>query len=114
MTTAARRHILRWLAPIAVGVALLLAWEGAVIHWNVPVYLVPSPRSIGAVLVRDWSLLSDALWVTLHVALVALLLAFAIGTALAFLFIQTNWHRAYFLPVGQEGGQCSRRLHGRA
>ena len=30
-----------------------------------------------------------------------------LGLYVAFLFIQTNWHRAYFLPVGEEGVEAA-------
>jgi len=29
--------------------------------------------------------------------------AVCLGLYIAFLFIQTGWHRAYFLPIGEEG-----------
>ena len=36
-----------------------------------------------------------------------------LGLYIAFLFIQTNWHRAFFLPVGEEGGSAHARPSGR-
>jgi Ca2+:H+ antiporter len=36
-----------------------------------------------------------------------------LGLYIAFLFIQTNWHRAYFLPVGEEGVEAHARPSGR-
>src|SRR4051812_2164415 len=36
-----------------------------------------------------------------------------LGLYVAFLFIQTNWHRAYFLPVGDEGVGTHARPSGR-
>ena len=36
-----------------------------------------------------------------------------LGLYVAFLFIQTNWHRAYFLPVGEEGVAAHARPSGR-
>ena len=36
-----------------------------------------------------------------------------LGLYVAFLFIQTNWHRAYFLPVGEEGMAAHARPSGR-
>lgn len=98
MTTAAGERFLLWLAPVAVGVALLLVWEATAVIWEVPVYLVPRPSVIAHVLVRDWSLLSDALVTTMRVALIAQLFAFVIGTGLAFVFVQSRAVEVSLLP----------------
>src|SRR5215475_7197579 len=39
--------------------------------------------------------------------------AVCLGLYIAFLFIQTGWHRAYFLPIGEEGGAGHARPSGR-
>jgi Ca2+/H+ antiporter len=36
-----------------------------------------------------------------------------LGLYIAFLFIQTGWHRAYFLPIGEEGTVGHARPNGR-
>jgi Ca2+:H+ antiporter len=39
--------------------------------------------------------------------------AACLGLYLAFLFIQINWHRAYFLPVGEDDAMAHARPSGR-
>ena len=66
----------RWslvLAPLGVGVVVILFWQGLVTVFDVPSYLVPGPWLVAKTLVADWSLLSASLLVTLSIALLALL-----------------------------------------
>jgi NitT/TauT family transport system permease protein len=88
----------RYGAPFAVGVALLAAWQWTVTAYDVPSYLVPSPVAVLATLQRDWALLSRSLAFTLAVTLAALALAVLIGTALAFLFVQSRVIEASLFP----------------
>ncbi|HTS54570.1 MAG TPA: ABC transporter permease [Burkholderiales bacterium] len=80
----------RWLAPAAVGVAVLLLWEGLVQAFHVPFYLVPSPVLVLTTLVHDAALLFSALLVTLRITALALLLAVALGVSIAFVFVQSR------------------------
>ncbi|HZI82920.1 MAG TPA: ABC transporter permease [Casimicrobiaceae bacterium] len=89
---------LRYGAPLAVGFALLAAWQAAVMAYDVPSYLVPSPLAVLATLQRDWGLLSRSLAFTLAVTLSALLLATLIGVATAFLFVQSRVIEASLFP----------------
>lgn len=93
-----RNTVLMVLAPLAVGATLLLAWEGAVRYWEVPSYLVPGPREVAAVLWSDWALLGEALFATVRVAVLALMLALVLGIALAFLFVQSRALEVSLLP----------------
>jgi NitT/TauT family transport system permease protein len=90
--------LLRYGAPLAVGVVLLAAWQALVTAYDVPVYLVPSPLVVLATLHRDWGLLSRALLFTLEVTLAALVLATLIGVASAFLFVQSRVIEASLFP----------------
>ncbi len=84
-------------APLAVGVAVLLLWQVLITVLDVPVYLVPSPLRVAQALVEDRELLAASLWVTLKVTLAAFALAVLLGTAAAFLFVQSRWiERALF------------------
>jgi NitT/TauT family transport system permease protein len=78
------------LPPVAVGVLLLAAWEAACRALAIHPFLLPAPTVIGATLVADISGLMQALWGTLKVALIALGLATSIGSAVAFLFVQSR------------------------
>ena len=90
--------LLRYGAPLVVGVAVLGAWQALVTAYRVPAYLVPSPIEVAAALHRDWGLLSRSLGFTLAVTLAALLAAMLIGVALAFLFVQSRLIEASLFP----------------
>jgi NitT/TauT family transport system permease protein len=85
-----RRASLTYLAPALVGLAFVVLW-GVLVHvLDTPFYLVPSPLLVTRTLVHDAPLLFSALLVTLQIAGLALLLAVALGVALAFLFVQSR------------------------
>ena len=63
-------------------VAVLAAWEGLVVLFAIPAFILPAPSSIFTALYRGFasSLYVDHVWITLEETL----LGFAFGTALAF------------------------------
>jgi NitT/TauT family transport system permease protein len=90
-------RVMNVLVPAAIGILVLLAWQGLVAAFDLPRYIVPSPLLVAGTLIDDWGLLSSALAVTLKVTLCALLLAVAVGVGIAFLFVQSRWiERALF------------------
>jgi len=91
----------RWpgiLAPIVVGVIMLVAWEGLVRYKNIPAYLFPGPLVIIETLLSDWATLSVALWITLRITFAALIAAVLLGGALAILFTQSKWMERSLFP----------------
>lgn len=89
---------LKWLAPLWVGIAVLAIWQLLVTVLETPSYLVPSPILVAQTLIKDWSLLSSALRVTVAIALFALIAASILGVAIAFLFVQSRAIEASLLP----------------
>ena len=87
-----------WLAPLAIGLMLLTAWEGAVRFGQVPAYVLPGPLLIGQTMIADWPLLSASLLWTMGVTLKALALAVILGVGLAILFTQSRWLEKAFFP----------------
>ena len=80
----------RWLAPLAVGVLFLAAWE-AVVRWHdIPPYILPSPLLVLRTLWTDGPSLMGSLWVTLRITFAALALAALLGGALAILLAQSR------------------------
>ena len=77
-------------APLAVGVAVVLIWELACRIANIPVFLLPKPSDIAGKLANDWPDLLSALGKTLRGALQAFVAAVVIGTVIAFLFVQSR------------------------
>ncbi len=91
-------RVLRIAAPALIAVLLLAAWQGLVVLYDVPKYIVPSPRVVLQALVADRALLAEALGVTLGVALSALAVATVAGTLLALLFVQSRWIEMSLFP----------------
>jgi NitT/TauT family transport system permease protein len=86
------------LPPILVGAIILTVWEIACRALGVPSYLFPEPSAIAHSIVVDVPGLMRALWSTLRVALIALVLATAIGSLVAFLFVQNKLIERCFFP----------------
>lgn len=85
-------------APLLVGVVFLLLWQFAVMAFEVPKYIVPSPVTIGQSLISDWSSLSSALMMTLQVTFLAFAIAVVLGVAASLLFVQSKWIEISLFP----------------
>jgi NitT/TauT family transport system permease protein len=81
---------LRLLAPIAVGVAFLAAWEAVVRFEGIPPYILPAPSAVAHSLWADGPSLLSSLLVTLRITLAALAAAAFFGGALALLFSRSR------------------------
>src|SRR5215210_1840613 len=81
---------LRVVLPIAVLALAVLLWDFAVRINSIPAYVLPDPWSVATTLIRDWSILSSSLWVTLATTFEGLTLAVIGGVGLAFLFNQSR------------------------
>ena len=88
MTTSYNAQKVLW--PAALAVVLLLLWQGLVVGFQVPVFLVPSPVRVAQVMVTDAGLLFGALWVTLKITLFAFICATVLGVLIAFAFVQSR------------------------
>lgn len=86
------------LAPVIVGLVLLTAWEVAVRVTNTPPYLLPGPILILQTLARDWPTLFPAWFVTMKIAVTALVAATVSGLLVAILFAQSKWIERSFFP----------------
>jgi NitT/TauT family transport system permease protein len=75
------------LAPLAMGVIFLAAWEFLVRYKGIPSYVLPGPILVAKTLVADWGTLSTSLWITLRITFAALVAAVSVGVALAIIFI---------------------------
>ena len=86
------------LVPTLVFLAALAAWETTVRLRGIPAYILPAPSLVAQTLVKDWSILSASLLVTLRTTFLALALATAGSVALALLFAQSKWIERSFFP----------------
>jgi NitT/TauT family transport system permease protein len=98
VTPAGNERLLKWGAPLAVGILVLLVWHALVKAFDVPRFLVPSPGLVLDTLIADRELLFGALLVTLQVTLGAFVLAVIIGSVVAFLFVQSRWVEMSLFP----------------
>jgi NitT/TauT family transport system permease protein len=88
----------RVLAPLALGIVFLAAWQAICVALAVPVYLVPKPTAIAETLRDDWPLLWSSLLVTLKITFLAFALAVVLGVAAAFLFVQSRLMEVSLFP----------------
>lgn len=98
---SARRRggrMLRWVAPLAVGLAMFTAWEATVRVREIPPYLLPSPSAIAQTIVAQWPELSAAWLVTLKTMVVALAAAIVTGVAFAALFATSRLIETSLFP----------------
>ncbi len=76
--------------PALVAVVLIALWQGLVVAFEVPVFLVPSPLRVAQVLLTDAALLFGALVTTLKITLLAFACATVLGVLIAFAFVQSR------------------------
>lgn len=90
--------LLRWAAPLSVGVLAIVLWHVLVKAFDVPHYIVPSPARVLETLIEDWKLLFGSLLITLQITFGAFFMAVLVGTVVAFLFVQSRWVEVSFFP----------------
>jgi NitT/TauT family transport system permease protein len=91
----------RWptiLAPILLGILALVGWEYYVRASGILPVVLPGPVAIGTTLWAEGVSLLGSLWVTMQIALSALLLAVVLGVSLAVLFSQSKWLEMALFP----------------
>ncbi len=92
------KHLPGWSLPALVAILVIGLWQAWVSLANVPTYLVPSPWRVAQTLWTDRALLGPAWWVTLQVTLMAFGAAAAVGSVVAFVFVQSRWLEAALFP----------------
>jgi len=83
-------RVQRLVYPLLIGALLLAIWQGLVSGFDLPPYIVPSPRVMMQTLVSDWAPLGLSLLVTLKITVLAFVLAVVAGTLISFLFVQSE------------------------
>ena len=76
--------------PALVAVLLIALWQGLVVAFQIPHFLVPSPLRVAQTLFIDAALLFGALLTTLKITLFAFACATLLGVAIAFAFVQSR------------------------
>ena len=76
--------------PLLMAAVLLALWQGLVVGFDIPPFLVPSPVRVAQTLVVDAALLFGALVNTLKITLFSFAAATVIGVLIAFAFVQSR------------------------
>ena len=92
------RRLWAALAPVLVGAAFLLAWEGVVRVEQIPQYILPGPVAVARALWQDGPSLLGSLLVTLRITLAALAAAALLGGGIAILFSLSRVLEASLFP----------------
>ncbi|MCF2905194.1 ABC transporter permease [Octadecabacter sp. CECT 8868] len=93
-----RDKIAKWSLPILMLALAIFLWDRIVVWNDIPHYILPGPGLVIRTLIEDWGMLSDALWVTLKITLMALGVAVVGGVGLAVLFTQSRYFEMAFYP----------------
>ncbi|MEX0404814.1 ABC transporter permease [Aquibium sp. LZ166] len=88
----------RWVLPLAIMLAAILAWDRICVWNEIPHYILPRPGLVLQSLVDDRALLFSSLLVTLRITFLGLALAVFGGVGLAVLFTQSKWVEMSFFP----------------
>lgn len=85
-------------APVGVGILVIVVWEVLVQVMQIPPYLLPGPFLVFQTLISDWHELFPSLLITLQITLVAFMAAVVSGLLIAILFTQSKWIERSFFP----------------
>jgi NitT/TauT family transport system permease protein len=94
----ARQIVLRRVVPVLMLALALLVWELVVRVNQIPHYIIPAPSLVAETLVKDWQSLMPALWFTVKVTFISLVLAVVGGVLIAVLFALSPWVELSLFP----------------
>lgn len=86
------------IAPLVVGILVILAWDIFVRVMKLPPYLLPSPFLVLKTLITDWNTLFPSLIITLQITIAAFISAVISGLLVAILFAQSKWIERSLFP----------------
>ena len=78
------------IAPVILGIIVLLAWEISVRVMNIPPYLLPGPILVIKTMIEEWNPLFTSLLITIKITVVALAVAVVSGVLISMLFAQNK------------------------
>ena len=86
------------LAPIAVGILVLIIWDVFVKVAKLPPYILPGPILVLRTLITDWNELFASLLITLKITLFAFICATVSGLLIAIVLTQSVWIERSLFP----------------
>ena len=78
------------IAPLILGIIVLLTWEISVRVMNIPPYLLPGPILVLNTMIQEWNELLTSLLITIKITVVALAVAVVSGILISMLFAQNK------------------------
>ncbi|NEQ36981.1 MAG: ABC transporter permease [Okeania sp. SIO3I5] len=78
------------IAPVILGIIVLLTWEFSVRVMNIPPYLLPGPILVVKTMIAEWNPLFTSLLITIKITVVALAVAVVSGVLISMLFAQNK------------------------
>ncbi|MBV9992594.1 MAG: ABC transporter permease [Alphaproteobacteria bacterium] len=84
------RRTLRTLLPLALGAVAIAFWQWSVVHYRLPVFLLPAPSDIWPSFTENIASLMESALVTLKITWLAFAFAVGGGLALAVIFSQSR------------------------
>jgi NitT/TauT family transport system permease protein len=97
--TASDNKAVRFIAPAAVLLGLLVLWEMVVKINNIPHYILPAPTLVAQTLVKDFGTLWPSWLFTIKITFYALGLAVVGGVILAAAFALNKWVELSLFPI---------------
>ena len=88
----------RFLYPLLFLIILMALWQGIVIYFQIPDYLLPTPQAVWIAFKLDPVLFISATWLTLKGALIGFFLSFILGLQMACLMSRFIPLRYMFSP----------------
>jgi NitT/TauT family transport system permease protein len=89
----------KWLKPVLLFVALLVLWQAAVVLFNIPTFLLPSPLQVAVRMSEIPNQLLDNTLVTLYEVLAGFALAVVVGVVLATLIVHSRFLAESLYPL---------------
>lgn len=86
------------IAPVILGIVVLLIWEFSVRLMNIPPYLLPGPILVFETMISEWNQLFSSLLITIKITVVALVVAVISGVLISMLFAQSKWIERSLFP----------------
>ncbi len=79
---------LKYIVPLALGVAVITLWEYLVRKYDVPTFVLPAPSAAWVAFVENFASLMASLWTTLSITWIAFVTALVLGLVWAIVFTQ--------------------------
>ena len=78
------------IAPVILGIIVLVTWEISVRVMNIPPYFLPGPILVFQTMIEEWNPLFNSLLITIKITVVALAVAVFSGVLISMLFAQNK------------------------